>query len=112
VVRHDSVTLERLSKSPYVYDIYGYCAFALIVPYMNRGNLDDKLREWRNEEIQLSSRQRMMYALDMARGLRDLHNIDGDGVVSATHGDLKEHQYLLKKDGRLVLGDFNKGGIH
>jgi serine/threonine protein kinase len=64
------------------------------------------------EEIQLSSKQRMMYALDMARGLRDLHNIDGDGVVSATHGDLKEHQYLLKKDGRLVLGDFNKGGIH
>jgi hypothetical protein len=34
VVRQDSVTLERLSKSPYVYDIYGYCAFALIVPYM------------------------------------------------------------------------------
>ncbi len=53
-----------------------------------------------------------MYALDMARGLRDLHNIDGDGVVSATHGDLKEDHYLLKKDGRLVLGDFNKGEIH
>ena len=47
----------------------------------------------------------------MARGLRDLHDIDGDGVPSVVHGDLKEQQYLIAEDGRLTLGDFNKGTL-
>ena len=109
VVRQDSVTLERLTKSPYIYNIYGYCGFAMIVPFMTGGTLDDKLREWRYGEIEIDSRERLGYALDMARGLRDLHDIDGDGVPSATHGDLKEQQYLFGEGGRLLLGDFNKG---
>jgi serine/threonine protein kinase len=111
VVRQDSVTLERLTKSPHIYNIYGYCGFAMMVPFLTAGNLDDKLREWRYGEIRISSRERLRYAVDMARGLRDLHDIDGDGVPSATHGDLKEHQYLFGEDGRLVLGDFNKGSF-
>ena len=67
------------------------------------------LRLWRNDEVEISSRQRLQYAVDMARALRDLHDIDGDRVPSATHGDLKEQQYLFGDDGRLMLGDFNKG---
>jgi serine/threonine protein kinase len=109
IVNQDAVTLERLTKSPHIYDVYGYCGFVYIVPFMTNGNLADKLSEWRHGEIEISSRERLQYALDMAWGLRDLHNIDGDGVPSATHGDLKEHQYLFRDDGRLVLGDFNKG---
>ncbi|KAL3789348.1 hypothetical protein HJC23_006502 [Cyclotella cryptica] len=109
VVRQDAVTLERLSKSPYIYNLYGYCGFALVVPFVTGGNLNDKLYDWRHGDIEISSRERLQYAVDMARGLRDLHDIDGDGVPSATHGDLKEHQYLFGEDGRLQLGDFNKG---
>ena len=71
--------------------------------------MDDLLRSWRNGEVELTSRERLQYALDAARALRDLHNVDGDGVPSVTHGDLKEHQYLFGEDGRLMLGDFNKG---
>ena len=109
VVRQDSVTLERLTKSPNVYPIYGYCGFAMVVPFVTGGTLDDKLREWRYGEIEISSKERLRYAVDMARGLQDLHDIDGDSVPSATHGDLKEQQYLFGEDGRLQLGDFNKG---
>jgi hypothetical protein len=109
VVRQDSVTLERLTFSKNVYPIYGYCGFVMTVPFLTGGTLDDLLRSWRNGEVKLTSRQRLQYALDAARGLRDLHNVDGDGVPSVTHGDLKEHQYLFGEDGRLMLGDFNKG---
>jgi hypothetical protein len=109
VVRQDAVTLERLSKSPYIYPIYGYCGFHLIVPFMTGGRLADALSEWKHGERKLSSRTRLRYAVDAAAGLRDLHDIDRDGVPSATHGDLKEHQYLFAPDGRLMLGDFNKG---
>jgi hypothetical protein len=109
VVRQDAVTLERLTKSPYIYPIYGYCGFALIVPFFTDGRLADSLSEWKHGEKELSPMTRLKYAVDIAAGLRELHDIDGDGVPSATHGDLKEHQYLFGKDGRLLLGDFNKG---
>jgi hypothetical protein len=81
----------------------------MIVPFVTGGTLDSKLAEWREHKIELNSETRLQYALDMARGLRDLHNIDDDGIPSATHGDLKEQQYLFGEDGRLLLGDFNKG---
>lgn len=109
VVRQDAVTLERLTKSQYIYPIYGYCGFHLIVPFMTGGRLADALSEWKNGERELSPITRLKYAVDIAAGLTDLHDIDGDGVPSATHGDLKEHQYLFSKDGTLLLGDFNKG---
>lgn len=76
---------------------------------MTRGTLADKLEEWHLGAIRISSMKRLQYAVDIARGLRDLHNIDGDGRPSATHGDLKEHQYLFAENGRLQLSDFNKG---
>ena len=115
IVRQDAVIQERLTSSPYIFPIYGYCGFALVLPYVAGGTLSSNLRKWRKGELQITSRQRLMYALDMAKGLRDLHNIDGDDIPSVTHGDLKEQQYLIMKNGdkerlqRLQLGDFNKG---
>ncbi|KAL3789347.1 hypothetical protein HJC23_006501 [Cyclotella cryptica] len=109
IVRQDAVVLERLTKSPNIFPIHGYCGFALVLPYVSGGTLSSKLRKWRKGEIQISPRQRLRYAVEMARGLRDLHDIDHDGVPSVTHGDLKEQQYLITDDGGLQLGDFNKG---
>jgi len=109
VVRRDSLILERLTKSPHISAVYGYCGFVIISHFVTRGTLADKLEEWHLGAIRISSMKRLQYAVDIARGLRDLHNIDGDGRPSATHGDLKEHQYLFAENGRLQLSDFNKG---
>ena len=119
-VRHDSIVMERLTKSPNIIDLYGYCGFTLIVPFVG-GTLDGKLKELHHETLQtdnqnntdqftrtINSMTQLQYAVDVVKGLRDLHNIDEDGVPSATHGDLNELQYLFK-DGKLMLGDFNKG---
>jgi serine/threonine protein kinase len=109
IVRQDAIIQERLTSSPYIFPIYGYCGFALILPYVSGGTLSSNLRKWRKGEMDISSKQRLRYAVDMARGLRDLHDIDGDGIPSVTHGDLKEQQYLITENGGLQLGDFNKG---
>ena len=109
IVRQDAVIQERLTGSPYIFPIYGYCGFALVLPYVSGGTLSSNLRKWRKGQLEISSRQRLKYAVDMARGLRDLHDIDHDGVPSVTHGDLKEQQYLITDEGGLQLGDFNKG---
>ena len=59
--------------------------------------------------MEFTSKQRLQFAVEMARALRDLHDIDHDGIPSVTHGDLKEQQYLITESGGLQLGDFNKG---
>ena len=119
-VRHDSIVMERLTKSPYIFDLYGYCGFTLILPFVTGGTLDGRLKELHGKlqpENQNNTNQsnrtvdsmtQLQYAVEIAKGLRDLHDIDEDGVPSATHGDLNELQYLIK-DGKLMLGDFNKG---
>jgi serine/threonine protein kinase len=109
IVRQDAVIQERLTASSYIFPIYGYCGFALVLPFVSGGTLSSNLRKWRKGTLEISSKQRLRYAVEMARGLRDLHDIDGDGVPSVTHGDLKEQQYLVTEDGGLQLGDFNKG---
>ena len=108
-VRLDSVLMERLTKSPHILDIHGYCGFALILPFVSGGTLGSVLQKWRDGEIHLDSRTRLEYALNITRALRDLHDVHGDVVPSVIHGDLNELQYLFDESGRLLLGDFNKG---
>eukprot|EP00956_Cyclotella_meneghiniana_P004827 scaffold5983_cov62-Cyclotella_meneghiniana.AAC.2 len=105
----DSIIMDRLTKSPHIFDIHGYCGFALILPFVSGGTLGSKMQKWRDGEIHLDSMTRLQYALNITRALRDLHNLHGDGVPSVIHGDLNEHQYLFDENGRLLLGDFNKG---
>eukprot|EP00956_Cyclotella_meneghiniana_P010557 scaffold14654_cov50-Cyclotella_meneghiniana.AAC.4 len=108
-VQLDTIMMERLTKSPHIFDVYGHVGFTVLVPFVTGGTLESKMTKWRNGEIHLDSITRLQYAVDIAKGLRDLHNIHGDGVPSAIHGDLHELQYLFHEDGRLLLGDFNKG---
>ena len=108
-VQLDTLMMDRLTKSKYIFDVHGHCGFTVIVPFVAGGTLESKMTKWRDGEIHLDSITRLQYAVDIAKGLRDLHNIHGDGVPSAIHGDLHELQYLFNEDGRLLLGDFNKG---
>ena len=104
-VRHDAIIMDRLTQSTHIFDIYGYCGSTLIVPYISGGTLQSKIKQWQDdgEEIHLDSKTRLQYAMDIAKGLRDLHDIH------VIHGDLHELQYLFgEDDGKLLLSDFNK----
>ena len=106
IVRRDALVMERLTKSPHVLPLHGHCGFAVVVPWADGGTFGNALENinsegdtsWRN----MSSVERLKYAMDAAKGLADVHDID------VVHGDLTVNQYLVG-NGTLQLGDFNRG---
>mmetsp|Transcript_12909 Transcript_12909/g.22719 ORF Transcript_12909/g.22719 Transcript_12909/m.22719 type:complete len:486 (+) Transcript_12909:34-1491(+) len=105
IVRRDALILERLTKSTHVLPLYGYCGFAVVVPFADGGTLASALPSKRSRGDKwgnLSSSTRLTYAMDAAKGLADIHDI---GVV---HADLTIKQYMIR-NGTLQLGDFNRG---
>lgn len=134
-VRRDGLILERLTKSPYseckhdvlcatfhyrssphrsstfshtVLNSYGFCGFDVLTPYAHGGSLSSKLKGWRKGKIELSPLTRLQYAVNVSASLAAVHDIDGEGLSSVAHGDLKCNQYLFLND-ELKLGDFNRG---
>jgi hypothetical protein len=104
-VRRDSLIMERSTRSPYVVDIHSFCGFAQVVEFGKDGNLDDVV--WNHYE-DLSSSQKLQIATQVAQALADVHNMDGDGRSSMSHGDFATKQYILI-NGHLKLNDFNRG---
>ncbi|CAJ1939965.1 unnamed protein product [Cylindrotheca closterium] len=104
-VRRDSLVMERATGSPYVMDIYGYCGFSQVVPVGRHGDLNGILRGYYD---QLSQGQKLEIATQVAQALADVHDLDGDGISSMSHGDFASKQYILI-DGRFKLNDFNRG---
>mmetsp|Transcript_12175 Transcript_12175/g.26266 ORF Transcript_12175/g.26266 Transcript_12175/m.26266 type:complete len:548 (-) Transcript_12175:349-1992(-) len=107
-VRRDGLILERLTPSPYVLDTYGFCGFDVLTPYADGGTFGQRMSSWRRGKLKLSPKTRLKYAMEVASGLADVHDIDGEGMSSVAHGDLKGGQYLFL-DGVIKLGDFNRG---
>jgi len=104
-VRRDSLIMERASGSDYVVDIYSYCGFSQVVEYGPHGNLDAILDETYDE---LSQSQKLQIATQAAKALADVHDLDGTGISSMSHGDFASKQYIFI-DGRFKLNDFNRG---
>mmetsp|Transcript_16300 Transcript_16300/g.24159 ORF Transcript_16300/g.24159 Transcript_16300/m.24159 type:complete len:467 (-) Transcript_16300:466-1866(-) len=104
-VRRDAVLMERLTHSPYVVDSYSHCGFAQVVEYGRDGDLSDPLLGFYHY---VTSYQKLQLATQVAQGLADAHNIDGDGISSMSHGDFKIDQYI-NIGGIFKLNDFNRG---
>ncbi|KAL9181647.1 hypothetical protein ACHAXT_010452 [Thalassiosira profunda] len=88
-VRRDGLILERLTKSRYVLDTYGFCGFDVLTPYASGGTLSSFLRLWERGKVKLTPKKRLQYATEVAEGLAAVHDIDGEGLSSVAHGDLK-----------------------
>eukprot|EP00591_Stephanopyxis_turris_P009308 CAMPEP_0195514316 /NCGR_PEP_ID=MMETSP0794_2-20130614/5746_1 /TAXON_ID=515487 /ORGANISM="Stephanopyxis turris, Strain CCMP 815" /LENGTH=341 /DNA_ID=CAMNT_0040642539 /DNA_START=299 /DNA_END=1324 /DNA_ORIENTATION=+ len=105
-VRRDMLIMERLTSSPYIMDIYGFCGFASMVP--NGQDPFDRLEIRRNKNDSMSQMERLELATTASRALADAHNIDHDGISSITHGDFALKQYM-EVNGKIKMGDFNRG---
>jgi len=105
-VRRDVLISERLTRSQYVVDVLGHCGLSQLAPLGVGGTMSQLIDN--SEDDEMDDTTKLKLATVAALGLADLHNIDGDGVPSVTHGDLKNNQYMMV-DGTYKLGDFNRG---
>ncbi|CAJ1933274.1 unnamed protein product [Cylindrotheca closterium] len=105
-VRRDSLLMERASGSDYVVDTYSFCGFAQVIEYGKGGNLGDFLHG--DHYRRITQNQKLQIATQVTQALADLHNLEGTGISSTTHGDFATKQYIFV-NGRFKLSDFNRG---
>jgi serine/threonine protein kinase len=101
VHRVDAVISQRLTSSPHVIDIYGYCGVSALYEKGMYG-LDE-----RYENIDLHAKYQL--ALQVVKGMVDIHGIDYPSGTNATivHRDLKPSNLMMFKNQKVKFGDFN-----
>jgi serine/threonine protein kinase len=95
--------MERLTSSPHVINIFGYCGHSVMTEYADGkrlGELADKSRK--------TPLARLIIARNIANGLADLHGIDGQGNATLVHLDVNPAN-VVSVNGTLKLNDFNIG---
>lgn len=130
--RRDALAMERLTASPYVLDVYGYCGQSAINELANFGiegmtSLESVARGFRGLDIEPVSKIKLQLATMVAQGVSHLHSIDypdfvrdslGTGsdrgskpnaISNATlvHYDLNPRNIAIMKRGKPKLNDFN-----
>ncbi len=127
--RRDALAMERLTASPYVLDVYGYCGQSAINELANFGiegmsSLEKVARGFRGLDIEPVSKIKLQLAAMVAQGVSHLHSIDypdfvypdssGSGnkpraISNATlvHYDLNPRNIAIVKRGKPKLNDFN-----
>ncbi|KAI2488633.1 protein kinase [Fragilaria crotonensis] len=96
-VQRDAIVMERLSFSP------KDCAWR---GYMKQEDLDDS--DDVRPQNDYTPLEKLEFGLAMAESLAVLHSYVGGLIV---HDDVQLCQWLRTRDGRLVLGDFNRAQI-
>ena len=101
--RKDAVITEKLSASPNVIDIYGYCGGSTINELGDGGDLKHYL-ERRNNIIPPS--QLHSFATDMMQGMSDIHFIDKRDFPTMMQKDVKMDNMVVV-NGTVKYHDFN-----
>lgn len=99
--RVDALAMERLTSSPYVIDVYGFCAMSVLTDYAGE-SFQSRVRKAKPVEALTMSKQ-------VAEGLAALHGIDGDAHASFVHNDLNIANILIGKLNVPLINDFNIG---
>jgi len=119
-VQRDAIVMERLTASPNIINTFGHCGTSLtvepiayeveelIVPkgYMKQEDLMDK--EDVKPQNDYTVAEKLEMALSMSESLAALHGFEGGIIV---HDDVQLCQWLRTRDGKLILGDFNRAEI-
>lgn len=99
--RRDAMAAEQLSASPYVADIFGYCANSALYDYSPGGDLFDV------RDSNFSKNDLLIVAHDLAASIADAHHYDSKGRATIAHADIKPNQFL-NINGKYQLSDFNR----
>ena len=95
--RVDALAMERLTASPHIIDIYGFCSMTVIQEYAGV----------QLHELKLNDMEKLDLAIGLAQGIRDIHHIDDSNLPALAHNDINLANIIVTDDGRPVLNDFN-----
>ena len=103
--------MERLTSSPFILDVYGFCGQTAINEYANfiDGFQNFKafakhLRDNNNEDV-LAMKLRVSAMIALA--VQHVHEVDGDNRTSMVHNDINPMNIVITKGGIPKLNDFN-----
>lgn len=109
--RIDAIVSERLTSSPHVIDIYGFCGASALNEYADGGMFAKTFRHKYSDSGGYTDRELLVFARDAALSLAAIHEIDGRGnVTSVVHHDLRAENFLTT-NGTLKVADFNNGQL-
>jgi serine/threonine protein kinase len=106
--RRDALIMNQAKASPYVLDIYGYCAFSVMVEAMPHN-----LRQWIDEKHDTAKPIELLrIAYQVSQGVADMH-LFHNGMATAVHLDIKSPQFLYSGEKTKVfkVNDFNRGRL-
>jgi len=98
--RKDAVASEKLTPSPHVVDIYGYCSMSVLNEYADGGDFFHA-----TQENTPSTKEMLVYARDSAHGLAHIHGINNKPTL--VHHDIRRPNFLLV-GGKIKYHDFNQ----
>jgi len=104
--RVDALAMERLTSSPHVIDVFGACGGSVITEYADGDRVGTLADAQKGTPL-----ARLAIARDVARGLADVHGIEGGedgGLATLVHFDVNPAN-VVSAGGRLKLNDFNVG---
>jgi serine/threonine protein kinase len=106
--REDMLVMERLTSSPNVVDMFGFCGNSVVTEFITMP-LDKLIAQREPESLGvklLSTKEgKLRMALDVAKGVAALHEIEGGPII---HVDLQPRQFLVTHTGQVKINDFNR----
>jgi len=114
--RRDAVAMERLTASPFVVNVYGYCGQSAInelanFPFPNILNLETFNRRMRGKDSARAFAMKLRMAASIALGVADIHaggsTDPDDETIYMVHYDLNPRNIALFAGGRPKINDFN-----
>ena len=112
--RRDGVAMERLSASPHIVDIYGFCGNSGVFQFADGGDSEQNI--WRDDYYrrhklkaghvmpkEWNSTEKLLVAYQMVSGLADVHKLH------ISHADISHGQFVyVSEEGKWKLNDFNR----
>jgi hypothetical protein len=125
--RRDALVMDETTASPYVLNMYGYCAYSAVVEaaqgtvrnwlegFYPEDSQEQNSNEWNDPQHRPPPQLLLRVATMMAKGLEDTHLFTRSGLPTFAHADIKASQFLVTttpddpKHPILKLNDFNRG---
>ena len=95
------MSMDLLSDSKRILDLYGHCGTSVSVAAMD----GPPLHKYIETLTALNPESKLFIALEMAKSIADLHGYKGGPIV---HGDIQYLQWLFDEHLNVVLIDFNR----